>query len=69
MEELKLGGFPPLLKKNSKDIKDKEKKTSLEPQFFSTIKRQNINIREILSKKTETILDEKTEELDEVDSI
>ena len=68
MEKLKLGGFPPLIKKTTS--KDKEVKKDLKPQFFSTVQKTNINIREILSEKTDLFENNKTvdslEELDEI---
>ena len=67
MDELKLGGFPPLIKKEISKIKTDQKE--LKPQFFSQIKRQNINIREILSKKTTLFDENKEEKLEEIDSI
>ena len=67
MDELKLGGFPPLIKKEISEIKTDQKE--LKPQFFSQIKRQNINIREILSKKTNLFDENKEEKLEEIDSI
>jgi len=67
MDELKLGGFPPLIKKVESKIKTDQKE--LKPQFFSQIQRQNINIREILSKKTTIFDNTKDEKLEEVDSV
>lgn len=67
MDELKLGGFPPLIKKKFSKIKTDQKE--LKPQFFSQIKRQNINIREILSKKATLFDENKEEKLEEIDSI
>ena len=68
MDQLKLGGFPPLVKKQ-KEIKVDKNQKELKPQFFSNMERQNINIREILSNKSELFEDKKEEILEEVDTV
>lgn len=66
MDEIKLGGFPPLVRKNLKIDKNQKE---LKPQYFANFNRQNINIREILTKKQENSFNEKIESLEEVEEI
>lgn len=66
MDKLKLGGFPPLIKKKNNKITIKKE---LQPQFFSNVSRTNINIREILNKKTDLFDEKKDETLEEIDEL
>lgn len=68
MDNLKLGGFPPLIKKDLK-IKVDPNQKELKSQFFSNVQRQNINIREILSNNSSIFEDKKEEKLEELESI
>lgn len=68
MEQLKLGGFPPLVKK-TKNINIDKKQKELKPQFFATSERKNINIREILLNKSNLFEEKKEELLEEVNTI
>lgn len=68
MDKLKLGGFPPLLKKKL-NIKVDPNQKELKSQFFSNVQRQNINIREILSNNTSIFDEKKNDKLEEIDSI
>ena len=73
--DLKFGGFPLLVKKNNnknnkQNNKKNNKQTELKSQFFSNVKRENINIREILNNKTSLVSDSESQnELVELDSI
>ncbi|ADO67326.1 hypothetical protein crov293 [Cafeteria roenbergensis virus] len=70
MDQLKLGGFPPLIKIQIKSkIKIDKTQTELKPQYFSQIPRQNINIREILTNKTTLFEDTQEDKLEEVNYI
>ena len=70
MDQIKFNGFPPLIPIVQKDESSKTtKSTQLKPQFFSKVKRQNINIREILSKNTDLFDDSDDEKLTEVSDI
>lgn len=66
MDELKLGGFPPLLKKFDLP-KESQEKDKLKPQFFST-NIENVNIREILNNNTKNILKLEDDSLEEVNN-
>lgn len=66
MEQLKFGGFPPLIKKNKNIQKDQKE---LKPQYFSQVNRQNINIREILNQKNTSVITTSDDKLEEIDNL
>ena len=63
-----MGGFPPLVKKEKK-IKGSENQKQLKEQYFSNNKKETINIREILNKKTSLSVIEKDDELVEINEV